>query len=178
MTDLFATSAPRPAAVIDKYATPAIKRIKGNARRVELMWISWIVATTIQVVCTGLTQTGPTYALEDDIVMSCVVLFYMGLLPVIAIRRFMRGDAKFVKPLLREGTIHHITHLQVKAKPGYAIRVGWEDDGSQTAWIGLFEKLQPSQKRDIAVLVRPGDKHVGFLLGDNGLYVGLRRLRR
>ena len=176
MSDLLSIPTPRPESIVEDIAGPAARRTRRLVRIMSSVFFSIPLVTVIGMVASGGFQSGPTHQLSQDVATSAVVMFYLGVLPYIAIRRIVGHDARLAPVLVRDGTAHRVMRtrdiaLQALWGSLYYVEVWW-DDNRRRALVRTEQPLRGIRADAVVVLALPRKKQVGVVLGDHGLWIG------
>jgi hypothetical protein len=102
-----------------------------------------------------------------------------GVLPGKAIRAFVRAEIKHVPDIIRSGVAHRAViakHNRDHTGGVHMLTVAWEEDGKTATAHFDIAKPDATFAGEITVLVRPKQRLVGAVLGEDGFFLGKRPL--
>lgn len=177
MLELLKEPAPRAEPTVKRLTADAAKRTKRMAAILGLVFLILGSVVAGIMVILQLSDPGPW---GDMAVMIPAMFFFVGILPAFAIRRILMRDVRALVRVAREGRVFQPIAAgdRLDLYGGMSsLSLVWKEDGKEVlAQLDVFKPdLQPVLASDVRVLARPRDKYVLAVLGDNGVFVGLRR---
>ena len=177
MADLLDEKPPRSEQTVARWAGPAIRRTERFARTVAWIFYALALAVGTFALCLELAARPSEYTTSQEIGIALVSAFFVGVLPGMACRRIILRDAKNTSALIRDGLAYpgalarHARNLENMN----VLTVVWNEAGKDAAALVNAPELSGPVQGNVTVVVKPNQRSIGVVLGEQGFFVGIRR---